>query len=102
MIVGGSKVVFQVDPGETFNMLPIYYADKIVPQKHNLWMWNDSQCYIVGTRRTSVRNPWNNKKYYIEFQVYEGDYVPILGLTASEVMGLVTVQDNNSECQRCR
>ena len=62
-----------------------------------LKMWNDSQLSTVGTCRTSVRNPRNKKKYYVEFLVFEGNHTLILGLKASEAMGLVKVQDENFE-----
>ncbi|MPC73333.1 hypothetical protein E2C01_067657 [Portunus trituberculatus] len=62
-----------------------------------LQMWNDSQLNTLGTCRTTVRNPRNGKKYSDEFQVYDGDHVPILGLSASEAMGLVTVEEANFE-----
>lgn len=97
MTVGGNDVIFQVDPGASVNLLPVCYADNVKPTTRILKMWNDTQLNTVGTCRTTVRNPRNRKKYSVEFQVYEGNHVPILGLKASEAMGLVTVEESNFE-----
>lgn len=77
--------MFQIDPGVSANILPLCY-DKCV-----LKMWKDSKFHTVGTFSTTVRNPRNRKKYSVEFLVYDGSYMPILGLKASEAMGLVKV-----------
>lgn len=53
MIVGGRDVVFQVDPGATVNMLPVKYADKVVPESRTLKMWNDSELKTLGKCRTN-------------------------------------------------
>lgn len=44
-----------------------------------------------------MRNPRNKRKYSVEFLVYDDNYTPILGLRASEAMGLVAVRDDNFE-----
>ena len=97
MIVVGKDVVFQVDPGASANLLPLRYADSVKPDTRVLKMWNDSRFHTTGMCRTTVRNPCNRKKYSVEFLVYEGEHTPILGLKASEAMGLVKVQADNFE-----
>ena len=97
MIVDGKDVTFQVEPDATANLLPLQYADSVKPDARVLKMCNDSQLSTVGTCRTSVRNPCNQKKYSVEFLVFEGNHTSIPGLKANEAIKIVKVQNENFE-----
>ena len=51
----------------------------------------------LGICRRNVVNPKNNKKYSVEFVVFDDNFTPLLGLKASRQMGLVNICENNFE-----
>ena len=58
-------------------------------------MWNGATCQSLGTIRLKLRNPKNNKKYSVSFTVVNADLTPLLGSTASQQMGHLTVNTEN-------
>ena len=53
--------------------------------------------YFVGICRRNVVNPRNNKKYSVEFIVFEDNFTPPLGLKPSKQMSLVNTCESNFE-----
>ena len=49
----------------------------------------------MGVAKVSLCNPKNKKKYSVEFAVIDEDYTPLLGSSAAQQMGLITVQQQN-------
>ena len=91
-------VVFQVDTGATTNTLPQKYAPlELMPTDKTVVMWNDTSVEPLGKCRLKVRNPSNNKQYNIQFLVVDNDHTPLIGLTAAQRMGLVTIEEQNME-----
>ena len=99
LLVGPSRteVAFQVDTGASVNILPESYADNIVDTNKKLTMWNNTDVSPLGTCRTTVRNPANNKKYSVEFVVVRNDLSPLISYQAAEQMKLLSINENNVE-----
>lgn len=94
MVVGKQEVDFQVDTGATCNMLPAKLAKNLEAYHGTLKMWNGATAQPIGKCRRKIRNPKTGKRYSVEFIVCEGDCQPILGLRASQHMGLVKIQEH--------
>ena len=58
-------------------------------------MWNGIKVKPVGTCALPVVNPWNYTKYKVRFLVFKENLTPLLGLNATEKMGLLTVHKEN-------
>ena len=58
-------------------------------------MWNNSELLSKGECRQTIRNPKNGKKYSVNIVIYDGDFMPLLGYSASKQMELITVDDKN-------
>ena len=58
-------------------------------------MLNGTKVKLVGTCSQPVVNPWNNKKYKVRFLVIKESLTPLMGLNATEKMGLLTVHKEN-------
>ena len=58
-------------------------------------MWNNTDVSPLGTCRTTVRNPANNKKYSVEFVVVRNDLSPLISYQAAEQMKLLSINENN-------
>ena len=96
LLVGGKDVVFQVDTGSSVNLIRARYADgTLKPTNRVLRMWNHTQLSPLGVCRKNVRNPKNGRKYSVEFVVCKENFVPLLGLQASQQMELIDVCDDN-------
>ena len=50
---------------------------------------------VLDLAKISLRNPKNKKKYRAEFAIIDGDYTPLLGSSAAQQMGPITVQQEN-------
>ena len=98
MIVADRRVTFLVDTGTSANLLPLSNVPKtavMVPTDKNLTMWNGTQLSPVGSCRMWLKNPSNRKRYNVEFVVVKGKLTPLIGLSASEQMKLLTVNEYN-------
>ena len=95
MDLAGEEITFQIDTGSTVNMLPHKYANNLSPSARQLKMWNNSELLSKGECRQTIRNPRNGKKYSVNFVIYDGDFMPLLGYSASKQMELITVNDKN-------
>ena len=76
-------------------MLPSKYASNISSNVKKLRMWNNSELSSCGECCRTICNPKNNKKCSVNFDVYEGDFMPLLGYHASKQMYLITVNKDN-------
>jgi len=94
MVIGGEDVVFQTDTGSSVNL--ICYADgTLKPSNRVLRMWNHSQLFPFGVCRKNVRNPKIGRKYSVELVVCKENFIPLLGLQASQQMELIDVCEDN-------
>ena len=97
MLIGGKDVTFQIDTGASINTLPLKYAKNLKQTDKVVSTWNKSKQIPVGTCRRKIVNPRNNKKYSVEFVVFEDNFTPLLGLKASTQMDLIDVCHDNFE-----
>ena len=90
--------------GATVNILPVRDYQKVCkdpelkelePSLAVLNMYNGSKICPFGKRRISLRNPKNNRKYNLEFQLVGEENRPLLGASAIQGMQLVTVNKQN-------
>ena len=93
MLIGKKEVVFQVDTGATCNLLPQKHAKNIQPYYGTLMMWNSSSTQPLGKCRRVLKNPKTGKRYDVEFIVCKDDCQPLLGLSVSTQMKLITVDE---------
>ena len=97
MCIDGKRVKFQVDSGASVNLIPACHigeAELSRPTKV-LQMWDKSLKTPLGECRVKMINPANNKKYAVLFTVVDEDLMPVLGASASQQMGLITVNRAN-------
>ena len=103
-VSGREKCVqFHVDTGSSVNVLPGRYAPSdIVLQDTStvLKSWTGNLIRPTGQCRLVVQNPKNNKKYRVPFIVVQEQLTPILGLKATEAMGLVSINENNIQAEQ--
>ena len=59
-------------------------------------MYNNTLLKPLGKCLLLLQNPANGNKHCVEFQVVEEDFIHLLSWRASEGMGLITVNYNNS------
>lgn len=83
---------FQIDCGASANILPSRYVEDVnlEPCSQSLVMWNCTKVKPVGTCALPVVNPRNNTKYKVRFLVVKESFTPLLGLNATEKIGLLT------------
>ena len=97
MCIDGKRIKFQVDSGASVNLIPACHigeAELSRPTKV-LQMWDKSLKTPLGECRVKMINPANNKKYAVLFTVVDEDLMPLLGASASQQMGLITVNRAN-------
>ena len=91
MVVNGHDVQFQLDSGATVNVLPAREYKRICgdpefkelkDSEAVLSMYNGTEIHPLGKRRISLRNPKNNGKYNLEFQIVSEENKPVLGASA--------------------
>ena len=93
MLVQQKPVRFQIDCGASANILPSKYVEDmdLEPCSESLVMWNGTKVKPIGTCALPVINPRNSTKYKVRFLVVKESLTPLLGLNATEKMGLLTV-----------
>ena len=97
MCIGRKRIKFQVDCGASVNLIPVHHigdAEVSRPTKV-LQMWDKSLKTPLGECRVKMINPANDKKYAVLFTVVKEDLMPVLGASASQQMGLITVNRAN-------
>lgn len=97
MMIGGKEVIFQIDTGSTVNTLPLSFAKHVKPTNRVLKTWNHSSQVPVGMCTRNVCNPVTGQKWPIDFIVFKENLTPLLGINASQQMGLVEVKEDNFE-----
>jgi hypothetical protein len=94
MLIDDNEVVFQIDTGASVNTLPrSHVSGPLQPYKGILKMWNGAVMKPAGVAWKVVRNPKTNKKYNVEFIIFQDNQQPLLGLRTSEQMGLIKIED---------
>ena len=101
LVIGSGKTVnFHVNTGSSVNIIPasVLSADaEITLTTTILKSWSGNLMKPVGERRVLIRNHRTGKKYRVRFQVVREDLTPIIGLTASQSMQLITIHELNIE-----
>ena len=97
MVIDGEEVVFQIDTGATCNLIPVRLAKNLQNYSGTLTMWNNAVTQPIGKCRRKVVNPKTCKSYNIEFIVCDNTCQPLLGLRASQQMGLIKVLEDQFE-----
>ena len=98
MAIANELVKMQVDSVTSCNVLPRkFLARDTEIKKTNLKLTTYSKVNlkVLGVAKISLRNPNNKKKYRVEFAMIDEDYTPLLGSSAAQEMGLITVQQEN-------
>ena len=104
MVINGHDVQFQLDSGATVNILSIKDYKRVCedPELNELdaslavlSMYNGTKIRPLGKKRISMRNPKNNRKYNLEFQIVGEENKPLLGASAIQGMQLITVNTQN-------
>lgn len=104
MVVNGYDIQFQLDSGATVNVLPVRQYKQVCgdPELNELEasqavlsMYNGTEMCPLGKKRISIRNPKNNRKYNLEFQIVGEENKPVLGASAIQGMKLITVNKQN-------
>ena len=88
---------FQIDTGSSVNILPLKFVRNFKETENMLKTWKNEDCKPLGETRVVIRNPKNKKNYNINYIICHNDFTPILGLRASEQMGLISVEAENFE-----
>lgn len=101
MNINKTLVELQLDNGSTVNILPKHIYTKhcddptgtnLRKSNMTLVMFNKSETKTLGKVRLSVRNPRNQKKHNLEFEIVEGKQLhAILEKKGIQVMDLFTV-----------
>ena len=92
MKIANELVKMQVDSRASCNVLP----RKVLPRDTEVKKTNlKTNLKVLGVATISLRNPKNKKKYRAEFAIINEDYTPLLGSSAAQQMGLITVQQKN-------
>ena len=97
MCIDRKRIKFQVDCGASVNLIPVHHigdAEVSRPTKV-LQMCDKSLKTPLGECRVKMINPANDKKYAVLFTVVKEDLMPVLGASASQQMGLITVNRAN-------
>ena len=100
MLIDEVNVPFQIDCGSSVNIIPVKYLknrNEISVSDTMLKTWTNDNYKPLGECRKVIVNPKNNKKYNVNFIVCHNDFVPIIGLSASEQMKLIEIKDENFE-----
>jgi len=97
MLVQKKPVRFQIDCGASANIVPCKHVKGVdlEPRSQSLVMWNGTKVKPVGTCALPVVNPRTNTRYKVRFLVVKENLTRLLGLNATEKMGLLTVHKEN-------
>ena len=98
MEIANELVKMQVNSGASCNVLPRKFLPRDTEiKKTNLKLttYSKTNLKVLGVAKISLQNPKNKKKYCAEFAIIDEDYTPLLGSSAAQQMGLITVQQEN-------
>ena len=99
MEINNQIVKFQIDTGSTVNILPVNFVKEMKIENTEIMLktWNNKSYKPIGEKRVIVRNPKNGKNYNVNFVICENEFMPIMGLRASEQMNLIELKHKNFE-----
>ena len=97
MCIDRKGIKFQVDCGASVNLIPVHHIGdaEVSPPTKVLQMWDKSLKTPLGECRVKMINHANDKKYAVLFTVVKEEWMPVLGASASQQMGLITVNRAN-------
>ena len=98
MEIEGALIKMQVDSGASCNVLPRKFLPKstVVNESNvKLTTYSEANLNVCGLAKIHLRNPRNQTKYFVQFVVIDEDYIPLLGSTWAQKMGLITVKHEN-------
>ena len=93
MIVDGYTVRFQIDNGESTNLIPRKYIpdETIIANDSTLTMWNGAKFSPAGTAILNIKTPKSFSVHQLEFVVIDADLPPILAMEAVTDLDLVKI-----------
>ena len=98
MEIANELVKMQVDSHASCNVIPHKFLPRDTEiKKTNLKLttYTKMNLKVQGVAKVSLRNLKNKKKCRAEFAIIDEDYTPLLGSSAAQQMGLITVQQEN-------
>ena len=98
MEIANELLKMQVDSGVSCNVLPRKFLPRdteIKKTDFKLTTYSKTALKVLGMAKISLQNPKNKKKYRAEFAITDEDYTPLLGSSATQQMGLITVQQED-------
>ena len=84
----------QVDSGASCNVLPRKFLPRATDIKKTdlkLTTYSETALKVLGVAKISLRNQKYKKKYRAEFAIIDEDYTALLGSSAAQQMGIITV-----------
>ena len=87
-----------IDTGSSVNILPVKFVRNFKDAETMLKTSKNADYKPLGETRVVIRNPKNKKNDNVNFIICHNDNTPILGLRASEQMGLISVAAENLWC----
>ena len=100
--VGNSLIRFQLDSGASVNVLPeeIFISEfgseiQLKTPESTLRMYDKSELPTLGTFKTIIMNPKNQKRYRLKFYVVSNQKQPILGAPTCQLMKLLEIKSEN-------
>lgn len=98
----GKKKAFLLDTGATINLISTHDIDasklNVKTPGQVLSMWNGSLQPSLGTADVNVLNPKTWTKHTLNFVIVPDKRMPILGCSAVQEMGLVTMETDKFVC----
>ena len=97
MSINDCEVTFQIDSGAEVNTLNQKFVkrEQVQPTTVKLYTWDKSEVVPFGVVKLPVLNLKTRNTKVIEFYVVPNSFQCLLGLTASQEMGLLTVNRDN-------
>ena len=101
MVVNGHDIQFQLESGATVNVREYKKVcddpelKELKPSEGILSMYNGTEICPLGKRRIRLRNPKNNRKYNLEFQIVSEENKPVLGASTIQGTELITLNMEN-------
>ena len=97
MLPNKTAIKLQIDSGATVNIISAKHVDinNVMSSSVKLKMYNNTSLRPLDKCLLLLENPANGRKHCVEFQVVQGDFIPLLSRRAAEGMGLITVNYSN-------
>ena len=97
MLIGGKKIICQVDSGASVNVISVKHVDErlLSETKTTLNVYNGAKIRTLGKAELEILNPKTEEARREEFIVVKEDLMTLLGKTTSEKMNLITIHYDN-------